>query len=86
MNVINNNFEKKDSVATYFKCQFQYEKITSIKSAHHNVQTSLRKMHRILKKLNLKRRNNKIDMKDITSKVAHENKEFGGCLDNRSMH
>ena len=38
----------------------------------HNIQSNLKARHRILRKLNLKRKNNDIDMRDIISKVALE--------------
>ena len=41
----------------------------------HSIHSNLKTRHQILRKLNLKRKNNDIDMRDIISKVALENKE-----------
>ena len=64
-NVVNNTFRKLDFIATCLKCRFYQEKIISILSLRPNVHTNLRTMHRILKKLDLKRSNNNIDMREI---------------------
>lgn len=67
MNVVNNTLGKLDFIATCFKCGFYQEKIISILPLRLNVHTNLRTMHRILKKLDLKRRTNNIDMRQIIS-------------------
>ena len=64
-NVVNSTFRKLDFIATCFKGGFHQEKIISILSLRPNVLTNLRTMHRILKKLDLKRSNNNIDMREI---------------------
>lgn len=64
-NVVNSTFRKLDFIATCFKCGFHQEQIISILSLRPNVLTNLRTMHRILKKLDLKRSNNNIDMREI---------------------
>ena len=77
---------REDLVVKYFREGFSYKEIISLLSSCHDVNFSIRTLHRILKRYNLMRKNRDVNIYQVLNSIAAELRTSNSQLGYRAMH
>ena len=83
--VLNNNLGRNQLISTYFHLGFSYSEILLFLGLSHGVYQSMRQLKRVLKGLQLGRRRNSSDLRDVCEALEEELKGSGSLLGYRQM-
>ena len=72
--------------SSYFWAGFPYKDILQFLLTYHNIELTMRHLHRILRKQKLFRKNETVSSREILNSVAEELKEFGSSYGYRFIH
>ena len=77
---------KKSLICSYFLAGFPYKDILQFLLTCHNMELTMRHLHRITRKLKLFRKNKNVSSREILNSVTEKLKESGSSYGCRFMH
>ncbi|XP_048588204.1 uncharacterized protein LOC116615414 isoform X1 [Nematostella vectensis] len=77
---------RNDLVKKYFHLGFEYKEMLALLYVHHGETLSLRHLKRLLRKMNLKRREGVPDLATVIGMIENELFGSGNCIGYRQMH
>ena len=77
---------KAEKIRNYFYSGFTYAEICLLLNKRHNFKISVSHLKRILKRLELRRRNLRFDVENVVHCIDKELSKSGSCMGYRAMH
>ena len=80
------NVNRDELIRNYFYSGFTYAETFLLLNERHNVQISVPHLKRVLKRLNLRRRNLQFDLENVVYCISQELQGSGSSMGYRAMH
>ena len=80
------NVNRDELIRNYFYSGFTYAETCLLLNERHNVQISVPHLKRVLKRLNLRRRNLQFDLENVVYCISQELQGSGSVMGYRAMH
>ena len=81
-----NDLPKENLICSYFWAGFPYKDILQFLLIYHNIELTMRHLHRILRKQKLFRKNKTVSSREILDSIAEKLKESGSSYGYRFIH